>query len=35
MAIKITFRNTTRLSIRITSRNDIHVSAPYHTPKQT
>lgn len=35
MAIKITFRNTTRLSIRITSRNDIHVSAPYHMPKQT
>lgn len=34
MAIKITYRRTSRLSIRITSRNEIHVSAPYHTSQQ-
>lgn len=34
MAVKITFRDTTRLSVRITSKNNINVSAPYNTPKQ-
>lgn len=34
MNIKITYRRTSRLSMRVVSNGDLHVSAPYFTPKR-
>lgn len=33
MAIKITYRRTRRMSMRVVSNGDLHISAPYGTPK--
>ena len=35
MNIKITYRRTRRISIRVVSNGDLHVTAPYLTPKKT
>ena len=35
MNIQITYRRTRRLSMRVVSNGDLHISAPYHTPKST
>ena len=34
MAIQVTYRRTTRLSMRIVKNGDVHVSAPYGMPKR-
>ena len=34
MNIKITYRRTSRLSMRVVSNGDLHVSAPHFTPKR-
>ena len=33
MAIQVTYRRTSRLSMRIVKNGDVHVSAPYGLPK--
>lgn len=35
MNIKITYRRTRRMSMRVVSNGDLHVTAPYLTPKKT
>jgi predicted metal-dependent hydrolase len=34
MPIFLTFRRTSRLSLRVTKKGEIHVSAPYGYPKR-
>ena len=35
MAIKVTYRRTYRLSMRIVKNGDVHVSAPIGMPRKT
>ncbi len=35
MAIQVTYRRTSRLSMRIVKNGDVHVSAPFGLPKKT
>ncbi len=34
MAIQVTYRRTSRLSMRIVKNGDVHVSAPYGMPRE-